>query len=578
MLLKQLKRMKSNYKSLPATALPFLKKNAVLLFAAALGFGWLLFIYNAGVQLSPDSGYYLSYGLNMHYDGDYFVHAVRPPVYPFMVNLFMYLDGFPADAAALVSGFTMILLLIVFARILTRFSDDTLLNCLFLAALFTFEKIIYIFIHAWSEIPFALFVISAFYFLLRHHETGRTKYYVFAAILVSLTTMTRFMGYALVGAFFLYTLYFLYRRRVERKEKDVSILKYLLLNSITYLPVLAFIIRNYVVSKTFHGSRVPTHLTSFGNYRKVIGVLEANLSTYFIVLLVLSLVVYLLFMKKQLPVETCRTTYSLPLTYILVFVFIYTAMLIYTTSTVRVDPVSERYFSPIYALFFLFVFMVSQVLLQAKGVGKGVKTGVRIFLYSALLMMLLVQTRELSHFMDASIASNISREDCYPLRAGYVKSPPMAQIKKYLKEILRKDDTVYFSGIHETGTHFNYPHLARTIFFRRAIFHQPGMTDVSIDTAKKSDFTISLSLEGKKKTIHFRNMQRLKVNRALFNGLVLRMEGENIQSLCLVTSSNVGVKKRLIANLKPLLPPRLSVQSKKRVGGYIIYHLVYAIP
>lgn len=73
-------------------------------------------------------------------------------------------------------------------------------------------------------------------------------------------------------------------------------------------------------------------------------------------------------------------------------------------------------------------------------------------------------------------------------------------------------------------------------------------------------------------------MQRLKVNRALFNGLVLRMEGENIQSLCLVTSSNVGVKKRLIANLKPLLPPRLSVQSKKRVGGYIIYHLVYAIP
>ncbi|MCP5052884.1 MAG: glycosyltransferase family 39 protein, partial [bacterium] len=270
-----------------------------------------------------DSGYYLTYSMQMHHVWDFFTHAVRPPAYSFLINLCMYVTGSPSDAASLLSGITMILSLAVFALILQKFSKDLVLNGLFLVSLFTFSKFVFVFSYAMSESLFSLFVLLTVYYLILHHEGGKPKHYIFAAIFVSLALLTRFMGYSLAAAFLLYTIYYV---RINRGKKEVTLIKYLAWNSISYIPTLVFITRNYLLTGTFHGYRNPAAKSIFYATHRTFRLLGLELSFYFLVLLTVSIVLFVLLVRKYNATETKQ--YIVPMSFMLLFVFIYIALLV----------------------------------------------------------------------------------------------------------------------------------------------------------------------------------------------------------------------------------------------------------
>ncbi|MCP4216477.1 MAG: hypothetical protein GY765_17635 [bacterium] len=545
---------------------PLLQNNITLILAVALGLGWLLFIYTAGPGISPDSGHYLGYSFNMHYDGNYYVHAVRPPVYPLLIHFFIFFVGFPVDAAALVSGFSMILLLATAALILQKACKDTLLNCMFLLSIFLYDKFLMVFKMAWSEGPFALFTLLNLYFLMQHHRNPKTKYYLFSAIAVSLAVCTRYMGYALVGPFFLYTLYFLYN---NRENKNVSRVKYMLLNSITYLPLFAFLMRNFFFyNKTFHGSRLPAKVTFFTNARRVLNVLDNCLTIYMVLLLVMSLIVYTFFLRRRLELKDMGRL--LPLSYILAVVGTYTAILVYTTSRVSVDPVSIRYFSPLLPLFFLFVFFIFQLLNESPLMGNKGKILLSMFLYGFLAATLVVQAKATFRFLNV-ISVNGNAQKSHPQTAGYARSGSLKSLNEYIRQRLTEEDKVCFIGLHEPPNQLNAAYLAATTFFRRGVLSGPSVSDVSFVDVGKAGYSLKLKLDGKRKRIIYRHLKHARINRELFTNLRELMKELNVESVRLLTLPNEKYKPERIMKLPLLLPAGFEIRSREEVGAYTVY-------
>lgn len=541
----------------------------VPILAFSLGFFWLIFIYSSGLQFSADSGHYLGYALDMHYDGNYFVHAQRPPLYPFLINLFMYFDGFPAGAAALVSGISMILLLVVFALILQKFSKDIFLNSLFLIVFFIFDKFLYVFKFAWSEVPFSLFLILNFYFVIRHHETKKIKHYVFSAIFVSLAALTRYMGYSLIAAFFIYTLYFLY---INRRSKNISAKKYLLLNTISYLPIILFLIRNYLFLKTFHGPRTSAHLTVFQNCIEVFKVLGENLCSYLLMLLIMSIVFYILFKKKDIKPGENKTTFSL--SYILLIAAIYIGMMVYSTSSVRLDPISIRYFSPIYAFFFLFVFIIYSLVVHSPMWADKKPAGnfIKIFFYCIVFAILIGHSRGFFIFMD-NIYKNRYVTDCNPMSAGYETSPAMKKMNAHFTDIITRQDKLYIVAVHEHINRATYPHLARTHLFRRGLIKASSASGFTFKNINPMGFTINFLLNNKRKLIIYRHLPLTNIGRTLFKRLMRMMQRQKINSVYLVASAVKNSKAVMIKEISRYLPMKLHVHYREKIGSCFVYHI-----
>jgi hypothetical protein len=160
-----------------------------VLLALGLGIYWIIFTHFLGLGLSPDSTHYLVYALNMHYSANWlnlFSLTVNPlwaPFYSFLINIFMFFTPLPLEAATLLGGISMLLFLITFTLILRQFSNNLVLNLLFLMNLLVLIGFLDSYLYILSEAPFALFIILHFYFLIKHEQTHKIKYYIFQQFL-----------------------------------------------------------------------------------------------------------------------------------------------------------------------------------------------------------------------------------------------------------------------------------------------------------------------------------------------------------------------------------------------------------
>ncbi len=568
-------------------AITSLKNYFTLLLAVGAGLFWLVFINYTGLMLNPDSSRYMGFALGMHFGGNYFVMPLRPPMYPFIIHMFMFFKRFPAEAAALASGIIMILTLVVFVLIMQKFSRDIFLNSILLLSLFTFSKFVFVFGSAWTEGLYGLFTLLALYFVLRHHETQRTTYYIFAAICVSSTALTRYLGYSLVVTFFLYTLYFLWVGRKDKKERTGWLLKYAVLFSISYLPSLLYIIRNYFISQTFHGARIPTTLTLIDNLNRVSHLFGKELSVYFLILLAVSFLLYVILLKHHR--DSNRRPLLLVSTFILVYISIYMAMILHTTSTIKIDPVSTRYFSPVYPLFFLFIcFAFCSIPIvfpgpapeQKKINAHSSKKLVKIIFYSLLLATLYVHARSFPKFLkDLYKPKTLAK--CSVLISGYNLNPIANQFSNYFADALKTDDVIYVSAIYETANGLNYPHLGGLPFFREKTLSHPAFTHISFKDvypiAHKSPskgFTITLTMANREKSLVFLNLPTKKADKSLLIQLRALMVASKIKVLHLVVNNDLPNLK-IASHLPAFLPAQLIIQAKQEMGAYWVYRIAY---
>lgn len=556
----------------------FVKDHFVTLFAIGLGVYWHVFNCITGLSTNPDSGYYLSYALRMHYAGDFFVHAVRPPLYSFLVNVIMFFNGSPADAAAILSGITMVLTLVVFALIIQRFSKDVFLNVLLLLALFTFSHFALIFTMVMSEGLFTLFLLLTVYYVIRHHETGKSKFYILASVSVSCAVMTRFMGYALIAAFLAYTAYHLRSTGTSRKK----VLRTLAWTGIIFVPLFLFLLRNYLVTGTLHGYREPTTKTLFYNLYITLHVLGKELSFYLLALVIISFIFFVLLLKKQKNGEAKK--YIIPFGFVLLLLLMYTGMLIYTTSSVEVQPITTRYFSPVYPLFFLFIaigFSGMRTALTGQsdsGYSPIIDKFALVFLYCFLAAALLGNVKDFSKFMDSIYRVEHSRT-CNALVAGYDSSLVAKDFAAYFHDAFKENDIIYVSGIYEIERGLNYPHLARIPFFRRSTMEHPEFSRLSFKEVfpgdykiKSKGFTITLNLGGRKKSLVYRNLPKMKADKRLLLKLLRVLNQEKIKVLHLIVNNDL--KNLAVATkLSSFLPDSLKINAIRKIGAYQVFQI-----
>ncbi len=516
-----------------------------------LGLFWLVFIYRAGIFMSADSTWLMKYAMDIHYAFEFPNDTNWPPLYPFLINLFMYINEFPAEAAALLSGVSILIFFVVFALILRKFCEDILINCLFLITMFTFTKFLYLHEYACTEVPFSLFIILNVYFVIIHNETKKLKYYIIAACCASLATLTRYTGYYLIAVFFIYTLFFLF---INRLEKGVSVKKYILWNSVTYIPIFLYSISvdffysRLTVAQFFKGRwtsawGTSTERTIFQCLYQVLNTLEADMSFYLLVMLIISLSLYFFAVKRDRALEN---KFVLPLSYILFVGLIYIAMFIYTASKVHTAPIGTRYLSPVYPCFFLFAFISFNSALHLKTEDKKYehfsRYSLKIVLYTLILATLIVHLKSFAYYMD-NISKKESRNSY--LASGFNSTPATKEFNNYFKDILSKQDVLHVLFIFGYAQRAqepikNFTFLERAFLFRKGFIKNSAFSSFSFEFLKEdkdnwSDFMISFRSDGHEKSIvHCSVPPHIKNEDQLIEGLRRILVKKNTDSLCLI--------------------------------------------
>ena len=558
----------------------FQMADLVTVLALSLGLFWLIFVRSFGLAFTPDSIQYMISALKMHYASDFFATPFWPPMYPILINLAMYANGFPADAAALLSGLTMMFFLFVFALILRNYSEDIVLIGLFLLTLFTFDGFLDSYKFALSEAPFSLFLLLNFYFVIKHYETKELKYYVFAALFTSLAALTRYIGYGLIAAFFIYTIHFI---NVNRDDKNISAKAYLLWNSLSYIPSLLYLMRNFAIWQTLHGPRVSPFRTFYYNLEQTFKVFGRELNLFLLALLVIALVLLIFLVKSRGGSE--RNRYVLALAYIAFFVGLYLAMLLYVTTQTAVVKIQTRYFSPIYFYVFLFVFISFQGALRIRIDDERLeaiyKSALQVVVYGLTIAALIVQVRYFGEFMDGIARKRYERAS--HVDDGYDASRTSRELQPFFKDLVANQDELYVSVVAFQG-----PHRASAFLFRAVLLDDPAFTKFSFEDIRSTfpfweggilkgiDFTLAFQSNGDGKSIFYRDLPPLETDEQLLNEIRrILSEEDTIDSLWLIVYENEELLK-VGRNLAEVLPEDLQMRSRDRIVPYAIYEFALA--
>jgi hypothetical protein len=463
-----------------------LKNNFDIFLACCLGISWLIFIKTAGIGLYADSTHYITYALDIYHNFRLSVDPIWPPAYPLAISLVMFISEFPAEATAILSGIYMWLFLIGFTLILRQFGRQVLLNSLFLITLFTFIPILTNYTFASTESLFFLSLILNFYWIIKHHHTQNTSYYFLGAITATLAALTRYIGYSLIITFFIYTLYLIVISiKKHTQPKYIVIYKYLILNTIAAIPVIMYMIRNYSISQTFHGHRMPSEYTLWQNLYFSWEVLISDLTfSVWLLLITASLLSFLIY-KSQSPLKKI----SLPIFYIILFMMIYLIMLFYSTSQIKLDIMSTRYLSPLYICLFILIFIsFNEILMLNSNNHYFYQYSGPKFLYSLILVASLIHTTHFINFINPIIKKYGSPAYHYN-NVGFNLSRTAREMKIYLDEIFSQSNPVYISVVDR----YNYNNASALLL--RNIYNNLTVKNLAFKTVKVYNSGLSLDFK-----------------------------------------------------------------------------------
>jgi hypothetical protein len=264
-----------------------------------------------------------------------------------------------------------------------------------------------------------------------------------------------------------------------------------------------------------------------------------------------------------------------PLSFIFLMVSIYIGILVYTTSQVKLDPISIRYFSPIYAFFFLFVFITYCFQLHPLG-GDEKKSGrnlIKIVFYCLVFVILIVHSRNFFLFID-NIHKNRYESDCHPMSAGYETSPAIKKMNAFLTGIFNRQDKRYIVALYENRDGFNYPHSARTHFFRRGLINNSSVSHCTFKKINYAGFVVKFFLKDKRKRIIYRHLALAEISRALFRKLMVKiMQREKVDSVYLIATTAENAKPVRIHEISRYLPRKLKIHYKRKIGKCFVYHI-----
>jgi len=407
-----------------------------------------------GIGLSQDSVVYMAAAQNIaagngitSYNGT--PVTLWPPLYPFIVALFGLLTR--SDVVVVARSLNILLAVIVvlltgiYARQL-KMSDIPALGAAAITA-WSFP-IVATRVMAWSEPLFLVFVVLSLMALTRY-ITHRTVYsLLFFTIAASLAAVTRYIGVVMIPIGLIVILLFSKTRRLNRLTSALAV------SLIASIPLLAFLIRNWLVSGSIMGPRHPPTITLLANALETARViagwfLPANLSDNGFVVLAGVLIVQLLLVAAFLEYRrTHDPKQSALLLYapILLFIVFYIAFLLFSTTTTNLNLVNDRYLIPVFVPLMLVIFGSLSIIIEEVQVRLNKAVVAVAFMLLTLLLLawpLRVTLASAAHWRDNGEGFNAAIWD-------------RNETIQYLKEnpSLFSDKIIYSNYPHAIFAHF----------------------------------------------------------------------------------------------------------------------------
>lgn len=309
--------------------------------------------YGAGI--SPDSISYIAIARHLisglgFTNFDNAPWTVQPPLYPALlglIDLALGVDPFVSArfVGAAFLGLTLYLVGILFYKIVSP--PLAFLGTVSLVVSLPLTGVARI---AWSEAPFNFFVTLYFYALLLYFERQDGKRLLFVTLAVVLACLTRYIGVVLILTGVVSILMI---GRGNRKTQFTHALTFALLSA---LPLVAWAARNYAVSRTLLGPRVPSEHSLVDNIllalnavlrwyvpNQIVDFSPTLMSWGLLAVLALTAVLFGAYAPLR---RALRQAHPLVL-FALLYVAAYVGFLIVTSTTTRYDDIGNRLLSPI---------------------------------------------------------------------------------------------------------------------------------------------------------------------------------------------------------------------------------------
>ena len=305
-----------------------------------------LILQNFGLQATPDSLDYLNGSFAFaHFSVD--LAPYWPPFYPLLLSLFQFFGLLPAEAACYVNGFAFSAMIAVLFRMSQHFLQSQQIEASkwtwWLLALtpLCWSDLWYVFQVIWSEGLFIGLVMLHLMYLYQYLHQAKQRDLFALLFTASLSILTRHIGYCLLPHITLLLLW-------QFKKAQIHIPRIAAMIAGTFWPNLIWILYNYQRSGTFYGERSASSTSLQENISLLIevtgGILLGALGVILLGLITLFLSRPSKSAFQEKPVQTWMVLA------ILSTLLFYTALLLYSASTVRIDPINPRLTAPIYPL------------------------------------------------------------------------------------------------------------------------------------------------------------------------------------------------------------------------------------
>jgi hypothetical protein len=347
------------------------RANTALMLQCAAGFIVMLICMSKyGPGLTHDSVAYLYAadgllnGRGMVYFGYGTPFVQWPPLLPFLLASLKITGLDPINSIRFINALVYALTVYFSGLWLTHNVKIRILSIIGQAAAFS-VPLVYVSKHLWTEGMFILFILLFLSYSSRFVINGASKDLVLMSVFASLSVLTRYAGITAIAVGVL-VIAAHNGKAVERLRKMIIFL------SISCTPLMLWLIRNYLVFSTFTGRKLPsatplvksikdaytTVFSWFFPYSKlsVTDRYRMRLLVFFILACLFAAVVYrLLKNRDHLYCKELLYNNTRVIPFVL-FIFIYAAFLLFSVSTIAVDPIDDRLMSPVYVPLTLVVF------------------------------------------------------------------------------------------------------------------------------------------------------------------------------------------------------------------------------
>ncbi|HEY1268721.1 MAG TPA: hypothetical protein VGH16_15810 [Candidatus Binatia bacterium] len=320
---------------------------------------------NFGPGVSPDSINYIAAARSLYsghgylyYDGTVF--TVWPPLFPTILAAGISTGVDVLQFARFFNALTFGLTVFYVGLIASVLLNSRPLRAIATASALLSFPLLKMYVMVWTE---PLFILLILIFLLRLSQVWRSEHLSIGSLAVlsavaAVACLQRYLGLALVlcGAVFLLT-----SERTAWKNRLAFTAAFC---TLSLLPLSLWVVRNYSLAGAPTGPRSSSSTSILASARDLVVVstnwflpfdsaLETRVAAF---LLLTALIGACLFIGAKRPQnEEVPSGRAFVITAGL-FIIIYCAMLVAVTGTIALEPISQRYLSPIFPIALLFLF------------------------------------------------------------------------------------------------------------------------------------------------------------------------------------------------------------------------------